>query len=132
MNVCTRDMVGNLPDSGDRTEFKTGAVRDLSAQKGFPSDIPPCALKRLANHFESGAKKYSRHNWLKGIPLSRYQDAIMRHLTLWAEGDMEEDHAAAVLWNMSCAMHTELEIVLGNLPKDLEDLPYRKKKLSDK
>lgn len=121
----------SLPGSGARTQFTTGAVRDLSAEKGHPSDIPPCALKRLANHFKLGAQKYSRHNWLKGIPLSRYQDAIMRHTTLWAEGDMTEDHAAAVLWNMACAMHTELLIVQEKLPKELEDLPYRINKLSD-
>lgn len=120
-----------MHDSGTRSEFPTGAVRDEMHGRGNPSDIPPCALRRLGQHFEAGARKYSRHNWMKGIPLSRYQDSIMRHVTAWAEGDLSEDHAAAVLWNMACAMHTELEIVQGNLPDYLEDLPYRKQKLSE-
>ena len=61
---------------------------------------------------------------MKGIPLSRYQDAIMRHTLAAAEGQKDEDHLAAVLWNAVCWMWTESKILAGELPRDLFDLPY--------
>lgn len=114
-----------LPDSGDRTNFSTGAVRDAMQGKGLPSLIPPQAIIRLAKRFEDGAVKYSRNNWMKGIPLSRFQDAIQRHLLAAAEGKTDEDHLGAVLWNAAAWIWTEDEIAAGRLPAELDDLPYR-------
>lgn len=114
-----------IPDTGARTNFDTGAVRDAMTGKGTPSDIPPCAIRALAKRFEDGAAKYRRGNWMRGIPLSRYQDAITRHTLAWAEGQTDEDHLGAVLWNAAAAMWTEKAIQAGQLPKELDDLPYR-------
>jgi hypothetical protein len=114
-----------IPDSGTRTNFDTGAVRDAAPGKGSPSLIPPCALRSLARRFEDGAVKYERLNWLKGIPLSRFQDAIARHTLAASEGQSDEDHLGAVLWNAAAWMETERRIKLGTLPKELDDLPYR-------
>lgn len=83
------------------------------------------ALRKLWCRFQDGAKKYELHNWMKGIPLSRFQDAINRHTLAWAEGDRSEDHLGAVLWNASCAAWTEHEIEQGRLPEALNDLPFR-------
>ena len=116
----------NLPDSGDRTEFSTGAVRDASVGKGLPSHIPPIAIRKLAKHFEDGSRKYEPLNWMKGIPLSKYYDSAMRHLLAWSEGDDTEPHDAAILWNISCAMWTLDQINKGELPSELSDLPYSK------
>ena len=69
--------------------------------------------------------KYERLNWLKGIPLSRFQDAIARHTLAASEGQSDEDHLGAVLWNAAAWMETERRIKLGTLPKELDDLPYR-------
>lgn len=95
--------------------------------KGLPSEIPPIAIRLIAQRFEDGALKYSRGNWRKGIPLSRYQDAIMRHTLAWAEGDLAENHLAAVGWNMAAAAWTEEEVNAGRLPAELDDLPFRKR-----
>jgi hypothetical protein len=114
-----------LPDSGDRTEFDTGAVRDASSGKGVPSLVPPAAIRSLARRFEDGATKYGRDNWLKGIPLSRYQDAIIRHTLAAAEGQDDEDHLGAVLWNAAAWIETERRIQCQQLPGSLDDLPYR-------
>ena len=114
-----------IPDSGERTNFNTGAVRDAMSGKGTPSDIPPCAIRALARRFEDGGRKYSRANWMKGIPLSRYQDAIVRHTLAWAEGKTDEDHMGAVLWNAAAAMWTEQAIREGRLPRELDDLLFR-------
>jgi hypothetical protein len=116
----------SLPDSGARTSFETGAVRDAMTGKGLPSEIPPCAIRALAKRFEDGCAKYSRGNWRKGIPLSRYQDAITRHTLAWSEGQTDEDHLGAVLWNAACALWTEREIAAGRLSAELDDRPYRR------
>ena len=116
-----------LPDSGERTEFDTGAERDASEGKGLPSCIPPTAIRSLALRFEDGASKYTRDNWLKGIPLSRYQDAIIRHTLAAAEGQTDEDHLGAVLWNAAAWIETERRINAGQLPQSLDDLTYRER-----
>lgn len=116
--------MNELPDTGERTEFGTGAVRDASVGKGHHSSIPPESINRLAMHFENGARKYMRNNWMKGIPLSRYQEAIMRHCMDAAQGKKDEDHLAAVMWNAACWMWTQREIEEGKKPLDLFDLPY--------
>jgi hypothetical protein len=113
-----------LPDSGSRTEFNTGAVRDAMSGKGLPSLIPPEAIRRLARRFEDGAAKYGRDNWQKGIPLSRYNDAIIRHTLAAAEGQTDEDHLGAVLWNAAAWIWTEAAISAGALPAELDDRAY--------
>jgi hypothetical protein len=119
--------MNSLPDSGHRTTYQTGAVRDASAGKGHFHSIPPSALRRIAKRFEDGAEKYSKDNWMKGIPLSHYQDSLMRHTLAWAEGDATEDHLGAILWNAACADWTEQQASAGRLPKEMIDLPYRTK-----
>lgn len=117
----------SLPDSGDRTNFDTGAVRDAMSGKGLPSFIPPEAIRRCAQRFQDGASKYGLHNWMKGIPLTRYQDAITRHTLAAAEGQTDEDHLGAVLWNAAAWVWTQDEIEAGRLPASLDDRPYVRK-----
>lgn len=88
-----------VADSGKREEFSTGSLRDTRDGKGRFDLIPVGPLKRLARHYENGAKKYGEHNWEKGQPSSRYWDSAMRHLVSYMEGDRSEDHLAAVAWN---------------------------------
>lgn len=116
-----------LPDSGMRTQFATGAVRDAAAGKGLPFCIPPVAIRKLAKRFEDGASKYQLHNWMQGIPLSAFHNSTQRHLMQWAEGDQSEDHLGAILWNAACAAWTEQEIAAGRLPAELDDLPFRQR-----
>jgi hypothetical protein len=117
-----------IPDSGARTSFDTGAVRDAAEGKGLPSRIPPIALRKLAKRFEDGAIKYpdgaSGPNWMSGIPLSRFYDAIVRHAIQAAEGNHDEDHLGAVLWNAAAWAWTANEINEGRLPLKLNDLPF--------
>lgn len=116
--------VTTLPDSGARTSFDTGAVRDASEGKGLPSEIPPCALRRIASRFAEGAVKYERGNWRKGIPITRYLDAIARHSWASAEGRTDEDHEGAIAWNAVAMIWTLEEIEAGRLPKSLDDRPF--------
>ena len=54
-----------IKDSGDRTEFESGAVRDMHEGKGRFDLLPMCVLMRLAKHYENGSKKYGDRNWEK-------------------------------------------------------------------
>lgn len=109
-----------VKDSGQRSEFSTGAVRDCQEGKGRMDLLPVRALIRLAKHFEAGAKKYGDSNWTLGIPANRYADSGMRHLLKWMKGDTDEDHLAAACWNLMCLMDTDERIKEGLLPEDLK------------
>lgn len=84
--------------------------------------FPTYPLRRLARHYENGAKKYGDRNWEKGQPLSRYLDSCFRHLVAVMEGLDDEDHASAVSWNMFGFVATVNWIKEGKLPKELDDL----------
>lgn len=113
-----------VKDSGNRTEFQTGSRRDTQAGKGMPHLIPTYPLRRLAVHFANGADKYGKHNWKLGQPLSQYLDSLERHVWAVKEGLDDEDHEAAVLWNMACFMETKRMIEVGELPEELNDLVF--------
>lgn len=115
-------MYTHVQDSGARQEFDTGSVRDTRDGKGRFDLIPVDALTRLAVHFENGAKKYGDRNWEKGQPLSRYLDSAIRHTLKVLDGRVDEDHAAAAIWNMMAFIHTQNEIEAGRLPEELNDL----------
>lgn len=63
-----------IKDSGERTKFETGAVRDMHEGKGRFDLVPMCVLLRLARYYESGCQKYGERNWEKGIPCHSFAD----------------------------------------------------------
>lgn len=108
---------GLLKDSGQRDVYNTGAVRDNGENKGRFDLISTQALLRLARHYEAGAKKYTDRNWEKGMPIGRMVSAAMRHLVKYMAGANDEDHLAAVLWNVAAIMYYEY------YKPELQDLP---------
>jgi hypothetical protein len=104
-------------DSGARQEFETGAKRDTQTGKDRYDLIPTHALRRVAGLYARGAEKYDDNNWHKGIPFSRCLSSLERHLNQWKQGDTEEDHLAAVVWNALAIMHYQ---EVGRV--DLDDL----------
>ena len=111
-----------VKDSGKRQEFSTGSKRDTNIGKGRFDLIPAYALKRLAIHYENGARKYGDRNWEKGQPIGRYIDSARRHINAYLNGSDEEDHLAAVAWNALAAIETEHRVRMGILPEELNDL----------
>jgi len=111
-------------DSGTRSEFGTGAVRDTQEGKGRMDLLPTRALFEVAKVFEEGAKKYASRNWEKGIPLSRFFDSSMRHAYKYLRGDRDEPHDAMACWNFLCLIETRMRIEEGLLPETLNDLPF--------
>lgn len=112
-----------IKDSGKREEFTTGSRRDTREGKGRYDLLSPISLKRLAVHMENGIKKYGERNWEKGQPLMRYLDSALRHIQVYIEGNREEDHMAAAMWNIHGFIHTQTMIERGELPKELDDVP---------
>jgi hypothetical protein len=96
-----------MHDSGKRREFDTGAVRDVAEGKGDPVSFPPQALLRLSKHYEKGAKKYNRWNYLKGMPTTEFINSALRHLLQYMGGADDEDHLSAVAFNILGAMQME-------------------------
>ena len=117
-------MYDRLEDDGTRAQLGgTEALREeRNPLKGRYDLIPPASIKRLAVHFALGAKKYSERNWEQGLPLSTFSDSASRHLAQFQAGENDEDHLAAVLWNVVCLMETARRIEEGKLPPELHDL----------
>ena len=88
-------------------KFETGAHRNDDAGKPKMSLIPHAELMRVLDRYRAGADKFGAHNWKNGMQLSELYDSAQRHLTSWYMKDQSEDHAAAAVWNILCAMWME-------------------------
>lgn len=111
---------GKICDTGSRITYGDGmAMREPSTGKGRYDLISPFATRRLAKWMELGAEKYSSRNWERGMPYSRYVDSAKRHLDKFVMGMEDEDHLAAVAFNIFAIMHHQ---ELGQ--DELDDMPH--------
>ena len=68
-------------------------------------------LKDLAIHYEMGAEKYGVDNWKHGIPEAKgerggsFKDSGLRHLQQLLDGQTDEPHQIAAIWNFIGAMY---------------------------
>lgn len=97
-----------IKDSGERTMFETGAVRDMHTGKGRMDLLPLTAIIELSKHCEEGALKYGEHNIDKGIPQHSLCDSGMRHLVKYMRGDRDENHLMAACWNLMWALEQSI------------------------
>lgn len=51
-----------IKDSGERTKFPSGALRDMHTGKGRMDLLPWLAIMEVSKHCEAGALKYGEHN----------------------------------------------------------------------
>lgn len=99
-------------DSGARAAYDSGMVRDTEEGKArfdllVPLGVPyqEQILTRFADLLARGAEKYSARNWEKAnsqAELDRYKSSAFRHFMQWITGETDEDHAAAVMFNLMC------------------------------
>lgn len=97
-------------DTGTRENFVSGMQRDTQAGKArydllFPLDVPykHQFMTRVAELLARGAEKYDERNWEKAegsAEYSRFRSSAARHMAQWLAGDTDEDHAAAVVFNL--------------------------------
>ena len=93
-------------DSGVREEYASGMRRDTQEGKPDYTLIDRSFLKRWAELMTRGAVKYGRNNWRKANSaeeLERFESSALRHMYQWLDGDTEEDHCAAVAFNLAAA-----------------------------
>ena len=67
--------------------------------------LPNCILE-VSMHYKQGAEKYGERNWEKGIPLHSYIDSGVRHFLKHIDGQTDERHDLAFIWNMLGAIWT--------------------------
>lgn len=106
--------MSTIKDSGDRTQFSTGAVRDMHTGKGRMDLLPWRGIICVSQLCEEGALKYGERNVDKGIPLHSLLDSAARHLAKHIAGETDEDHLRAAAWNLLWALeqrttHPELD-----------------------
>ncbi len=99
-----------VKDSGKRMEFSSGSVRDTSEGKIKWSRITfGPMLRRWAQHLTTAEAKYP--DIAPGVPnfslieteeeLIRYKESAFRHFMSWFDGEIDEDHASALFFNVN-------------------------------
>lgn len=103
--------------------YPGGAKRSTPAGKCRPGLISPIFKERLGWWLSKGADipEYGPHNWEKGVPLSRWMEGMEDHLLAIQLGRTDEDHEAALAFNVMGWMHTREMIWRGKLPRDPYD-----------
>lgn len=99
-----------VKDSGVREEYSTGMKRDTQDGKPrydlvIPLHMDEHMLKRWAIHMTKGAQKYGDRNWELACTqeeADRFRASAFRHFIQWIDGERDEDHAAAVFFNIQC------------------------------
>lgn len=117
--------MSRILDSGERTEFGTGAVRDMHTGKGKFDLLPWHAIHDVAKHCEDGAIKYGERNVDKGIPQHSLIDSAFRHLKKYWTGETDEPHLRAAAWNILWALQQE------TTHPELVDIPEKPRKVDD-
>lgn len=109
----TRDKF-TVKDSGERKQFASGMVRDTSAGKiEYHRVLEGPMLGRWAEHLTKGAAKYPDNpdgsaNWTLAAgqaEFNRFKASAFRHFMQLLNGDKDEDHAAAVFFNINGMMY---------------------------
>ena len=104
----------SIKDSGERQEFDSGMVRDVTEGKtNYTLVLDGPMFDRWAVHMTKGAEKYDERNWMKAEgaqELERFRQSAFRHFLQWYRGDQDEDHAAAVFFNVNGACYVEDKI----------------------
>lgn len=110
-------------DSGKRSNFPTGMKRDVNEGKPrydliTPKKQPINMIDRWAALMARGCKKYGDRNWELASTqeeLERFLESAERHFNQWKKEILcdicdGEDHAAAILFNVSGAEYTRWKI----------------------
>lgn len=93
----------------------TGVNRDTTEGKcnvGLIYDGP--MLLRWAWLLTRGVETRGKRNWLNASSpedLERFQESSDRHYTQWRYGEEDEDHAAAVFFNMNGVEYTKARLL---------------------
>jgi hypothetical protein len=99
-----------IKDSGERSEFEGGMVRDSAGGKlDYTSLLFGPMLDRYIAHLTKGREKYPDPepgvpNWTLAqgeAELQHAKQSLLRHVFQFLRGERDEDHAAAVWFNVN-------------------------------
>ena len=112
-----REAAMAIKDSGKRAQFDSGMVRDVTDDKvDYTLVMDGPMFERWAAHMTEGAKKYAKRNWMQANSEEeeeRFKESALRHFIQWFRGDTDEDHAAAVYFNVNGAEYVCEEAIVG-------------------
>lgn len=90
-------------DSNKKSKYKSGFQRDTAEGKPRFDLIPTGPLRCLAELYQRGASKYGENNWRLAKneeEINRFKTSAWRHFVAFSEGQDDEDHGSAVVWNI--------------------------------
>lgn len=108
-----------VKDSGVRESYSSGMVRDTAVGKTqFHRVLEGPMFDRWAIHLTKGAVKYPDNedgtaNWTRAAGQAewlRFRESALRHFIAWYRGELDEDHAAGVLFNINGAEYVKSKI----------------------
>lgn len=116
-----------VKDSGKREEFASGMVRDTGDKPRYLRIFAGPMAQRWSEHLYKGIKKYPDiapgiANWTLAngeAELQRFKESALDHMVKWLRGDIDEDHAAAVYFNVNGAEFVKEKLEAGKLKDDL-------------
>ncbi len=97
--------------TNDLVEYPSGVLRGGKEGKVNPllvRDGPMMA--RWAALLSKGAVERGDRNWMKANTLDdleRFMESACRHFEQWLQNDLDEDHAAAVFFNINGVEYTK-------------------------
>lgn len=94
-----------------RPEEKMNGGKKYDSEKPAMALLSPKGLEEEAKGMTYGAKKYGPYNWRKGIAVSRYISATLRHLTAVISGELVDpesgvSHLGHAKCNIGMAIQT--------------------------
>lgn len=97
------------------TKFATGAIRDSQEGKvDFVETISYTAHERYARYMTGKKAKYGVGNFKKGITIESYEQSLLRHIDKYfrnkyegGNDEKDQDHLAAMRFNIDGIMHEE-------------------------
>lgn len=112
-------MVFVVKDSGKRMDYESGMRRDTDEGKPrydliIPQDMRENMLKRWAIHMAKGMAKYGYRNWELAKSFEeyiRFKASAWRHFMAWNAGELDEDHAAALYFNIQAAEYVKEKLI---------------------
>jgi hypothetical protein len=103
-----------VKDSGKRQQYSSGMVRDTTEGKtDYTLALDGPMFTRYAEHMTKGAVKYGERNWQKAklrAEHNRFRKSALRHFLQWFHGHIDEDHAAAVIFNINAAEYLKIRL----------------------
>ena len=94
--------INNFMESGETENLLEAILVFCSIQGKTVTEI----VLEVSMHYKQGAEKYGERNWEKGIPLHSFIDSGVRHFLKHIDGQTDERHDRAFVWNMLGAIWT--------------------------